>query len=80
MRLCVLVRSSGKVIALMDVPGYLVSSMFFQVYPKVVNAYGWGAVWRLVGGMVAVSTVCITMQQRLEARGAGSKKPCIAHD
>lgn len=71
-------RSSGKVIALMDVPGYLVSSVFFQIYPKVVDASGWGSVWRVVSGMVVVSTVCITMQQRLEAQGArsDSSKPC----
>ena len=60
-------QHSGKVIALMDVPGYLVSSIFFQIYPKIVDAHGWSAVWWLVAGMVAVSTVCITLQQRLEA-------------
>lgn len=54
----------------MDVPGYFVSAIFFKVYPEVVGTYGWPTLWRVVSAMVAVSTVCITVQQKLEAAGA----------
>jgi hypothetical protein len=55
---------SGKVLALMDVPGYIVSALFFRLYPKLAaTRWGWGAVWTSIGAMVAVSTVCICCQQ-----------------
>ena len=54
----------------MDDPGYIVSAIFFKVYPEVVGTYGWPTLWRVVSAMVAVSTVCITVQQKLEAAGA----------
>lgn len=60
-------QHSGKVIALIDVPGYFVSAVFFRAYPVFVAAWGWSAVWFIAGGMVLVSTVCIVCQQRLEA-------------
>ena len=54
----------------MDVPGYLVSAVFFKFYPQIAETYGWATVWRVVSAMVAVSTVCITVQQKLEAVAA----------
>lgn len=54
----------------MDVPGYFVSAVFFKVYPEIVGTYGWPTLWRVVSAMVAMSTVCITVQQKLEAAGA----------
>ena len=53
----------------MDVPGYLVSAVFFKLYPQIVALHGWTTLLRMVGAMVAVSTICITTQQRLEALG-----------
>jgi hypothetical protein len=58
----------------MDVPGYLVSAVFFKIYPQVVEMYGWATLWRVVSAMVAVSTVCITVQQKLEAVGVKQQK------
>ena len=55
---------SGKVLALMDVPGYFLSAMFFREYPGVVASRGWGAVFMLLAAMVGVATVCIVAQQR----------------
>ena len=58
----------------MDVPGYLVSAVFFKFYPQIVEIYGWSTVWRVVSAMVALSTVCITAQQKLEAVAAKQRK------
>ena len=69
-------QHSGKVLALMDVPGYFISAVFFKVYPSVVSACGWPAVWRIISGMILVSTACIVQQQRLEAGPKHNKRSC----
>lgn len=46
----------------------MVSAVFFVVYPMVLESHGWVGVWRMVGGMVLVSTACIVAQQKLEGR------------
>ena len=46
----------------------------FKFYPHIVEMYGWATLWRVVSTMVAVSTVCITVQQKLEAVGAKQQK------
>jgi hypothetical protein len=46
----------------------VVSAIFFMVYPVVLESHGWAGVWRMVAGMVLVSTVCIVAQQKLEGR------------
>ena len=60
----------------MDVPGYFISAVFFKVYPSVVSAWGWPAVWRIISGMILVSTACIVQQQRLEAGPKHNKRSC----
>ena len=59
---------SGKMLALIDLPAYLLSASFYGWYPGLVATHGWGAVWSLLGVFLGVSTICITVQQLLHAR------------
>lgn len=56
---------SGKVLALMDVPGYICSAIFFRFQSDLLLAYGWSSIFYLLALMVLTSTMCIVAQQRM---------------
>ena len=54
---------SGSVLALMDVPGYIASAIFFKLQPDLVATYSWAFIFNLLALIVLVSTLCIVVQQ-----------------
>eukprot|EP01047_Picozoa_sp_COSAG01_P001847 COSAG01_NODE_45_length_32100_cov_28.037218_24_plen_95_part_00 len=64
---------SGKVLSLLDVPGYTTSALFFLFYPRVVESrLGWAGVWATLSMMVCISTCCVCLQQMM-ARSSTTK-------
>jgi MFS family permease len=79
----------GKVLAMMDVPGYILSAMFLKQYPwlarctalasadggaTTMTCNSWSRVWLAVAAMVMAGSACICSQQLLQARKLGATR------
>ena len=67
-------RLAGKMLAMLDMPGYLLSAVSFQLQPVLLELGGWTLFFRCLAVLVALAAVCVSYQQHLQ-NGEASARP-----